>query len=203
MTLTVNGYGSPAPVKLSAVERVIFPLLGMVVVPLAMLWVVGVELVIGFNLSLSKLRHHQVRIDREGFNMLAQNFKSAADLEISEPQREALMKTLVMLETGKLEHVPLLSVKPDYGVCHEMNAFFNMIVSYGHVDCGSVGCLRGTAERVGNVSFPIFPRDTTDGLHDLFYNGRAIASDPGTEQAARALRSYLTTGNAKWLEALA
>lgn len=33
--------------------------------------------------------------------MLTQNFKTAADLELSERQRGALIKTLVLMETGQ------------------------------------------------------------------------------------------------------
>jgi hypothetical protein len=136
--------------------------------------------------------------------MLAQSFKSADELGITEPQRDALCKTLVLLETGKLRHVPATEVEPDFEHYKSdyLNTIFNMVVSYGIAHgCGTVGCIRGTAERVGHVEFKIFglPR----GLEDLFYNGRAITADPTTAQAATALRSYLTTGDAKWHEAVA
>ena len=132
--------------------------------------------------------------------MLAQNFKTAEELGISEAQLGALQKTLVMMETGKLSHVPQTDVKADFKVSSELNQFFNMIISYGHADCGSVGCIRGTAERVGRVEFPVLRGPK--GLTDLFYNGVAIISDPSVSQAATALRSYLTTGAARWKLAL-
>jgi hypothetical protein len=133
--------------------------------------------------------------------MLAQSFKSAEELGISEPQKDALIKTLVLLETGKLVHVPMDTVRADSRANSSPNKFFNMIISYGLADCGSVGCIRGTAERVSDVSFPIRD-DTPLGLYNLFYSGLAIVSDPSTSQAATALRSYLTTGDAKWSEAV-
>lgn len=135
--------------------------------------------------------------------MLAQSFKPAAELGITEPQRDALRKTLVLLETGKLRHMPAVDVEPDFERANHnhLNVLFNMVISYGRVECGAVGCIRGTAERVGHVEFGVFRLPV--GLEDLFYNGRAINSDPTTAQAATALRSYLTTGNANWAEAVA
>lgn len=48
--------------------------------------------------------------------MLAQNFKSADELGITDQQKEALMKTLVLMETGRLIHVERPKVvSPDDG----------------------------------------------------------------------------------------
>ena len=38
--------------------------------------------------------------------MLAQSFKTALELGIKDEQLDALQKVLVLLETGKLTHVP-------------------------------------------------------------------------------------------------
>ncbi len=58
--------------------------------------------------------------------MLMQNFKSAADLEITERQKEALVKTLVLLETGKLEHVQNRENLTFVESGHDFSGKFNM-----------------------------------------------------------------------------
>jgi hypothetical protein len=133
--------------------------------------------------------------------MLAQAFKSAIELGLSDPQRDALVKTLVLLETNKLEHVPAEAVRWDCARASEMNRHFNMCISYGVAECGTVGCIRGTAERVGTVEFPVF--SGPEGLYQLFYDAGAINRDASVEQASTALRSYLATGDARWDLALA
>lgn len=134
--------------------------------------------------------------------MLMQNFKSAADLEITEQQKDALIKTLVLMETGKLIHIPVGDVSVHCnGRGGSPNKLFNMSVSYGIADCGTVGCIRGTAERVSDARFEVI--DLPGGLRKLFYSGKAIGLDANLDQAATALRSYLTTGDARWDLALA
>lgn len=144
--------------------------------------------------------------------MLAQNFKTAADLGISDIELDALIKVLGMLERGELVHgkYPLASSfrKPNE---------FNMGVTlkrYG--ECGTVGCLMGWAHVVsGNKAFKacinrtfqneadimaVLPGNLTDlfGLKERV----ALLSDRTPAQSATALRSYLTTGDANWAEAL-
>lgn len=130
--------------------------------------------------------------------MLAQNFKSAADLDITEDQLSALRKTLVLLETGKLTHVP----EDDLGRGNlgkpKFTGHFNMSHSYIIADCGTVACIKGTAELISGVS--LAPSFIPADLRDLFYNWRG--EDPDTSQAATALRSYLTTGKANWAAAV-
>lgn len=145
--------------------------------------------------------------------MLAQNFKSATDLGITEPQKEALMKTLVLLETGKLEHVPDPDDLPTARryVPFDQRKFtgqFNMVDwNFAH-SCGTCCCIGGTAELVGGLEVHGgFDADTEGtALHDLFYPrniGLRTYREITTSQAATALRSYLTTGDAKWDEAVA
>jgi hypothetical protein len=136
--------------------------------------------------------------------MLMQNFKSAADLGITEPQLSALIKTLVLLETGKLVHVPADDLRrgPKTFTGH-----FNMDSWTWTGDCGTVACIGGTAEMVGGVNFQGFTRPKA--LTELFYpfdsndDGEHPFSAITPAQAATALRSYLTTGDAKWSEAVA
>ena len=134
--------------------------------------------------------------------MLAQNFKSAADLGITEPQLSALQKTLVMLETGKLVHALIGDgYFPNQG---SFTGQFNMIHWNSRHDCGTVACIGGTAEMIGDVSFdkdmygnpPLYRLFMPTSLPECSWN------DITPAQAATALRSYLTTGDAKWHEAV-
>jgi hypothetical protein len=140
--------------------------------------------------------------------MLMANFKSASDLGITEPQKEALMKTLVLLETGKLTHVPDPIESPEYIIPFEERQFsgeFNMSSWSKSHHCGTVCCIGGTAELVG--SLPVYSLDpscaSNAGLHNLFYPQVGGYNQITPAQAARALRSYLTTSDAKWHEACA
>jgi hypothetical protein len=130
--------------------------------------------------------------------MLAQNFKSADDLGITEPQHQALRKTLVLLETDKLTHVEPVDRCTDRG---SFTGHFNMSEWNTASACGTVCCIGGTAELIGNVKFE--PQSLPEGLDELFFPNAFRAEDVTTSQAATALRAYLTTGDAKWHEAVA
>lgn len=138
--------------------------------------------------------------------MLAQSFKAAADLGITEPQKEALMKTLVLLETGKLKHAHSGLSKLDSTIRPKFDGLFNM-GTWGMVshECGTIACIGGTAELIGNVRFGQLPhRNLPINLRKLFYATGVQGNwrDVTPAQAAIALRSYLTTGDAKWQEAV-
>lgn len=134
--------------------------------------------------------------------MLMQNFMSADDLGITEPQKDALIKTLVLLETGKLQHVPS-SIEGDGSP--GFSGHFNMCNWGAAHDCGTIACIGGTAELVGDVSFGYIYGLQNKNLKDLFLPPFDSTKWNGItpEQAARALRSYLQTGDAKWSEAIA
>jgi hypothetical protein len=134
--------------------------------------------------------------------MLMQNFKSAADLGISEPQKEALMKTLVLLETGKLQHIPDRDgFDMDFHATAAFSGKFNMNSwKHTYAKCGTVCCIGGTAELIGGVDFEDTTKYGTE-LYNLLYPnaGDELDWDNITiAQAAMALRSYLTTGDARW-----
>lgn len=133
--------------------------------------------------------------------MLAQSFKAAADLGITEPQKEALMKTLVLLETGKLAHVPASSESDSWPT---FSGHFNMCNWSGRYDCGTIGCIGGTAEMIGGVSFGPVYGFINSALKNLFLPPMNMATwhSITPAQAATALRSYLTYGDAKWQEAV-
>lgn len=112
--------------------------------------------------------------------MLAQNFKSATDLEISDREHSALITVLGMLERGDLTN--------DNG--------FNM-GSMG-VGCGSPACIGGWVARLIRLNEFLYMGGIHPvGLNDLYWNDSGCNYD-STDQAAVALRSYLTTGDARW-----
>jgi hypothetical protein len=138
--------------------------------------------------------------------MLAQSFKSADELGITEPQCDALRKTLVLLETGKLVHE---TGRPKYSNTdnRKFSGRFNMILWSADHECGTVCCIGGTAELVGNTSFGIWAFGSNEKLKNLFAPPMPMRCSDWHSitpaQAATALRSYLTTGDAKWHEAVA
>lgn len=132
--------------------------------------------------------------------MLAQNFMTATDLGIEEQQQEALIKTLVLLETGRLSHVRDTD-GAWLGTAFEFTGHFNMDNWLLQHKCGTVGCIGGTAELVGNLKRDELElvANRNERLRGLFYpdiSGDWNAITPS--QAASALRSYLTTGDARW-----
>lgn len=141
--------------------------------------------------------------------MLAQNFKTADDLRLTEPQKEALIKTLVLLETEKLQHaLPDATFSKQRG----FTGHFNMAWWDLHSGCGTICCIGGTAELIGNLKPDEFDTATIGNskLRNLFYPGFdrkdliSVAMQNITPaQAAVALRSFLTTGDARWDLALA
>jgi hypothetical protein len=140
--------------------------------------------------------------------MLAQNFKTATDLHISDVELLSLIKVLGMLERDELIHgeTPIASIP------RQPNEF-NMAASLDN-RCGTIGCIAGWACHIsGGEAFPeIIKGEIEDWalrsnkqLLSLFGIGRPCGSlyDITPSEAATALRSYLTTGDAKWHEAVA
>lgn len=131
--------------------------------------------------------------------MLAQNFKTAAELGISEVEIQSLIKVLGMLERGEIDA-----------------AHFSMMNYRREEACGTVGCLCGWAHMVSSAAFPEVSsevgwtttllgerlNEATKSLFAIGCNFNAwAAAEP--RHAALALRSYLTTGDARWDLALA
>ncbi len=129
--------------------------------------------------------------------MLAQNFKTAADLGISDKEFEALRKVLGMFERGE--------ITPEH---------FDM----GNWKCGTTYCIGGWAEKIAGESCQSFDKISRTfsvrerhpelvGLDRLFFPkaryGDGGAYDATPEQGAFALRNYLTHGEPRWAEALA
>lgn len=129
--------------------------------------------------------------------MLMQNFKSAAELDLTDEQYDALKKVLVLLETSKLNFIEELPEFWPYNVkLPEFTGHFNMAHWTAVAPCGTVACIGGTAELIaGKRIFGGIDGDHPPMLHNLFYPTGLHAT---TEQAARALRNYLTSGDADW-----
>ena len=122
--------------------------------------------------------------------MLAQNFKTPADLQIDPRAFEALLTVLRMLERGELLH-------------HTEGGQFDLATWH----CGTVGCIGGWADQIaGSCLIATNNRGKNEQLSELV-NPRAIShgdySRVTPAQAAIALRNYLTFGEPRWAEAMA
>src|SRR4051812_3552769 len=105
--------------------------------------------------------------------MLAQNFKTAADLGISETELEALVRVLGMLERDEVKHV---EVKGDMQFYREdrtptQDFLFNMDNVYCVADCKTAACIAGTSDLFCGTRFA--PDGSLRGglpeeLNDLF-----------------------------------
>lgn len=142
--------------------------------------------------------------------MLAQNFKTVADLGIKDTELDALVKVLRMLERDELRHVEVK--KSEHGTSRpvRLDFLFNMDNLYTSArSCGTAACIAGTADLFFGSAFidgSALRRHLPEAVIDLFCPNACGADEwqkITTEQAAIALRSYLTTGDANWAEALA
>jgi hypothetical protein len=124
-------------------------------------------------------------------------FKTADELGITEAQRCALVTVMDKLEKGELEHAP------NYRTTSEDTKGFNMRLWHEKAQqgCGTVCCIGGWAEVLSGVKFVGVRRD--DGLENLFFPRRAKVrtwSSITPQQASKAIRNYLFTGDSKWDE---
>lgn len=124
--------------------------------------------------------------------MLMQNFKAATDLGITEIEIEALIKVLGMLERQEIPE-----------------ELFDM-ETVGEPECGTAGCILGWTRTVNMSAYDLLDErwwdspsnSALDALFSPIRHGPP-AHDATPSQAAVALRSYLTTGDSNWAEALA
>jgi hypothetical protein len=143
--------------------------------------------------------------------MLSQNFLSSADLALTSAQHAALVMVLSMLERGELVHVPTKSRRLPLRHNGFSMGCWNLqqdlhLVEYD-VTCGSVCCIGGWAELAGNVIFYGAEWDGGNSRHaalDRLFHPNCVAEwDAITpQQAAMALRSYLTIGDPHWEQCL-
>lgn len=136
--------------------------------------------------------------------MLMQNLKTPADLRLPQWEFDALVKVLGMLVRGELQHKRSI-----YAEDGDSKMVFNMLTTGTKTSCGTAACLGGWArilagKRTPHSSTLERQADLIPGLHDLYFpSGTNCYSEITTDQAAVALRNYLTTGEARWSEALA
>ena len=144
--------------------------------------------------------------------MLAQAFLTAADLGLTEAEHQAFVTTLGLMERGELQHTDTSNVNDVteyYDIRDGLPKFtghFSLAQWITGYQCGTVACIGGTAELVGKLALhQISQKCNGDNpeLNELCYpSGDFEYEDVTVEQAAIALRSYLTTGKANWAEAL-
>lgn len=124
--------------------------------------------------------------------MLAQNFLDHKALGITEEEQSALIKVLGMFER---EEIPADNL---------------VMVTW---DCGTAHCIGGWADIALGKTHHFFyrtinPSKCPSALHDLFYprDGRNLCGinwgQIGPQQAASALRNYLTLGEPLWQQVL-
>ena len=135
--------------------------------------------------------------------MLAQNFKTPADLKIADAEFEALVKVLGMLERGEIKSVPAEQLCRGIGREDAIPEFFDMQYVHTKYDCGTAACVMGwmmhVDERVCGGGKGVLK--WSPALRPLFILDGLECRD--ADQAAIAVRNYLTHGEPRWAEALA
>lgn len=137
--------------------------------------------------------------------MLAQNFKSPADLKISDAEYRSLITVLGMLERGEIKDAP---GHASFGGVYSAGqspppSMFRMASVSGVADCGTACCIMGWAKEVGGQNlFPDIPRKGRF-IYDLFYPLNSGIVCRSAEKGAAALRNFLTDGSPRWEEVLA
>jgi hypothetical protein len=135
--------------------------------------------------------------------MLAVNFLSAEELEISKRERDALIRLLAMMEREEFVHVPL-DIDDDYSG----ERGFNMS-DYDHETfrgCGTVCCIAGWSDRLFGTHF-VYRHGTIGSINGIpslpvslnhLFSGPKCSDSCTVAEAATALRNYLTTGAPAW-----
>lgn len=141
--------------------------------------------------------------------MLAQNFIMPAALGISDIEFESLVKVLGMLERGEIEYMPATWRDCPRRSDPVTPKFFNMCLIETENNCGTACCILGWARHVAGDR-TLFGGELHQPLKDLFRLGDTSDGYVGKfseemlpSEAAVALRSYLTTGEPRWAEAVA
>lgn len=140
--------------------------------------------------------------------MLAQNFMTPAALGLSDAEFKAMVKVLGMLERGEIPYSSPGEMR--FLVPGANPTSFNMYHFAGATECGTACCICGWAVAVGRLRDTelLSKRFGNDGLlrlfdpyHDGVSSGTTKSITP--DQAAIALRNFLTTGEPRWAEAIA
>jgi len=122
-------------------------------------------------------------------------FSSAKSLKIPAKDRAALIEVLRRLEAGELQHTdPWCSTIPNG---------FNTQTTGKKQDCGTVACIGGWVAFLTNRDSDAYVKRAKDNLCRLYWPDVESMAAISVAQAARALRSYLTTGQPNWKAAMA
>lgn len=120
--------------------------------------------------------------------MLAQSFMTAADLGIEEVERQALIKVLGMLERGELHDAK----DADEGE----NLFCMSMTGAG---CGTPACIGGWVAVILDIDqYDYVWSHAGKSLADLYFGYNDGDVYPSVATAAIALRSKLSSGDARW-----
>lgn len=142
--------------------------------------------------------------------MLAQNFKTPAELDIPEEDFWALVKVLGMLEREEFCFDPCFT-KRGLGFSPMpigKETFFMGTLGKTN-ECGTIACIGGwVAIMTGKSDFDAdeYVCNPPGKLYQLFWPGDTECQNgyiATPSQAAIALRNYLTDGEPRWAEALA
>lgn len=136
--------------------------------------------------------------------MLAQNFKTVAQLKITDAEFDALAKVLGMLERGELKH------QRGFGSSYNKDHFgFNMGDWCTRNECGTTACIGGWVALFTGRDPKNYVHSAVGAMRELYFpkadDGHLLGTmnQITTDQAAIALRNYLTHGEPRWDEALA
>ena len=126
-------------------------------------------------------------------------FKAAEELGLEYNQYCGLIKTLAYMEAGRLKHVP--KERFDFSETAPFTGHFNMGNWRVQAHCGTICCIGGTAEVLGDCTLRGF--DEKHELTKLFYPAGCLGGyEASPRQAAVALRGYLETGKTDWRRAM-
>jgi len=135
--------------------------------------------------------------------MLARTFLTPEQLKISPKAHRALVLCLNAMERGELTHVDVSNPTFVEESGTNFTGHFNMAEWNAERSCGTVACIGGTAELLGEMDF-FEETGANFALENLFYPvlHNTSLNDITVEQAHEALVNFLTTGSARWQEVL-
>lgn len=132
-------------------------------------------------------------------------FLACKKLSLSAEEKRAMVKTLRMLENGTIGDWNNSYDAPRKQMTMDMGTIFRKS------DCGSVGCIAGwmnyyMGRRVRSATALYVQLDVrSPALYDLTNarcGTRSYMSDAQAKHTATAVRSFLTTGEADWADAM-
>jgi hypothetical protein len=134
-------------------------------------------------------------------------FLPAVALGIGERERDALIESLYLMESGAIKdggNTKDWSL-PDYSTSPPIPTLFHMAMTARETECGTACCILGIARAVSKnwniLNNSIEKRHPANPLFFPLVPGALSCSNPA--RGAKALRSYLETGDPKWAEAMA